>query len=196
MLSNYHAHSNYTSDAQCTIEQHCKAAVEQGLDEICFTQHLYYPVIPELGENYDCPDSVTILPNDVSRYFEDVENARLAFPGLKIKIGFEADYIEGREERLQKFLESKQLDFVLGSVHFIQTRGDLYTIENVRRMVSETSSVDFVRRYFEKVLKSVECGIFDSISHASLFSYSFDKLGISSPPFESYPISLMKLEKK
>ena len=54
------------------------------------------------------------------RYLEELEQARRAVPGVRILCGVEADYVEGAEEHMEKFLSSHPFDLVLMSVHFVR----------------------------------------------------------------------------
>ena len=39
-MIDYHVHTNYSADASATVTEQLEAAVERGLSEICFTDHV------------------------------------------------------------------------------------------------------------------------------------------------------------
>ena len=41
MLFDYHMHSNFSADSTTSMEQQIIQAETRGLDEICFTEHMY-----------------------------------------------------------------------------------------------------------------------------------------------------------
>ena len=40
MLMDYHIHSNYSADGEMTLSEACLRAIELGIDEIAFTDHI------------------------------------------------------------------------------------------------------------------------------------------------------------
>lgn len=42
MLADYHVHTEFSDDSDCTMKQIVEAAIDLGLNEICFTDHVDY----------------------------------------------------------------------------------------------------------------------------------------------------------
>src|SRR5208282_5752079 len=96
---------------------YARAAHRRGLTEICFTPHIPMPGFrPGFWDN-----RIRMDLEEFPRYLEEMEQARRAVPGVRILCGVEADYVEGTEEFVEKFLASHPFDLVLMSVHFVRT---------------------------------------------------------------------------
>ena len=84
-----------------------------------------------------------------------------------LRLGFEADFVAGREDRLASLLEGYEWDYVVGSVQFL---GD-YSVDvddetDVWR--HETSPERVWKRYFETLAESALTGLYDIIAHPDL----------------------------
>ena len=44
MLADYHVHSYFSEDTDCPMEKEIRKAIETGLDELCFTEHVDYGI--------------------------------------------------------------------------------------------------------------------------------------------------------
>lgn len=89
-----------------------------------------------------------------------------------LKLGIEADFVPGRENRLAELLEARDWDYVIGSVHFLADRG-------VDAQYSETGtnwdvwdgagSADEVwTRYFQTLAECARSGLYDVLAHPDL----------------------------
>ena len=79
MLIDYHVHPDYSTDAQGTIDEYCRKALEIGLDEICFTTH--YEPDPYIKDTIDGHALVKgkLVPMDsnwLDYYVADIERAK------------------------------------------------------------------------------------------------------------------------
>src|SRR5205085_1145967 len=135
-------------DGRATIRDHCRRAVEIGLDEIGFTEH----------KDFDPADPAVDF-FDYRAYAEDIDAARAEFGGqLVIRMGVEVDYQRWFEAEIASYIEAHAFDFVLGSVHYIasemlMTPGYLATRSKARAY----------RDYFQAVRESVESGLMDIV---------------------------------
>jgi len=119
VIVDYHMHLR---DAQGDID-HTRAGVEpfvetarrRGIDEIGFTEHVYY--FQQTREIWDLPYQVERCRFDLDAYCDAVLDAKRA--GLPVKLGLEVDYVGERQERLMELLAPYPWDFLLGSVHWI-----------------------------------------------------------------------------
>ncbi|WP_026912856.1 histidinol-phosphatase [Patulibacter minatonensis] len=89
-----------------------------------------------------------------------------------LKLGIEADFIPGREDRMAELLGARDWDYVIGSVHFLADRG-------VDAEYSETgtnwdvwdgarSADDVWRKYFETLAECARSGLYDILAHPDL----------------------------
>ncbi|MGE5391939.1 MAG: histidinol-phosphatase HisJ family protein [Deltaproteobacteria bacterium] len=85
---------------------------------------------------------------------------------LLIRRGLEVDYIPGREDAIKDMLKGKNLDYVIGSVHFINGWG----FDNPEhRSLFDSKDIDEVyQEYFDLVEQAAKTGIFDIIGHIDL----------------------------
>src|SRR5699024_6710133 len=79
MLFDYHLHSDFSADCSITTEQMVQGAIEKGLKEICFTEHI----------DYEYPDKDFIFEFDMNQYEKEIEDIKVTFHILiLIKKGF------------------------------------------------------------------------------------------------------------
>ena len=50
MLADYHVHSEFSGDSVFPVPDVFALAVERGIDEICFTDHVDYGIKPDFDE--------------------------------------------------------------------------------------------------------------------------------------------------
>src|SRR5690349_20011294 len=111
MLTSYHNHTNW-SDGTPTIAEQLRAAVDAGLDEVGISDH--YVLTPN-------PELVTwSMPIDkLGKYVEELQREARKVPGIKVRVGVEADYFPETVDELRQTLAQFPFDYVIGSVHFV-----------------------------------------------------------------------------
>jgi histidinol-phosphatase (PHP family) len=127
-----------------------------------FSDHLYLYWLP-LAER---DPELAMGEAELDEYVEDVLRLRRSNPDLTIRLAIEADYIEGYQDELREILTRYPWDYVLGSVHFIDTWG----FDDSRYLATyDEWDVDALyERYFELVMAAAESGLFDSMAHPDL----------------------------
>lgn len=155
-LVDCHVHSSCSVDSSAEMEELCRRAVELGLSEICFTEHVDFDPA-EVNTGYFRYES----------YRERIRESRGRFGAhLKIGAGVEIDYNRRFESDIADFLRGKTFDFVLGSVHYLNGFN-----------VSEPRASDYFEgrdreiaygRYFDEVEHCVRSGMFDALGHLDL----------------------------
>ena len=87
--TDYHTHSTY-SDGRTLPEDYIDPAIAAGLKEIGFSDHLtLFKDLEEWNMN----------PVNISKYISNLETLRDKVRNIKIKIGFEVDYISRKRSR-------------------------------------------------------------------------------------------------
>lgn len=153
-MFDYHMHSRVSFDGHDTGEAMAKAALSAGLKEICFTDHLDYDPLGQMGK----------LDFDTAAY--NAEYDHLEIPGLKIRRGAEFGMDIHNVEQFQKDLLRRPFDFVLGSIHFVDDL-DVY----FEPYWSGKSIFQAERRYLEATLESVKLhNDFDVLAHLTYIS--------------------------
>ncbi len=146
----YQVHSTLSHDGRATIREQCLRALKLGLDEIGFTEH----------KDFD-PRDPAVDFFDYDAYRREIERAREEFGGrLVIRMGVEIDYQRWFEERIRAYLEDRSFDYVLGSVHYVDSVM-LMSPEYIRGRTAEQA----YRLYFRAVQESVDSGLFDVLGH-------------------------------
>ncbi|MEN6372267.1 MAG: histidinol-phosphatase [Armatimonadota bacterium] len=153
-MIDYHVHSTYSGDSPTKLRDMCAKAVEIGIDEIVFTEHLDYT-----------PTDISYGCLVYSKWMDEIAAAREEFSGrLTILSGVEVDYQEKYLPEIEDFLGSHELDFVLVSAHYVH--GIL--LEEHEKYFPGKSEREAYLPYFEAALAAVETGFFDSLAHMDL----------------------------
>jgi histidinol-phosphatase (PHP family) len=119
MIVDYHLHlRNERGEIDHTakaVERFLQVAVTRGVDEIAFTEHVYY--FAQTTEVWDVPYQLELCRFDLDTYCGAVVEAKNR--GLPVKLGLEVDYVGERQDRLSELLAPYPWDFLLGSVHWL-----------------------------------------------------------------------------
>lgn len=148
-MFDFHIHSRVSFDGHDTGEALALAAKNAGLKEICFTDHLDYDPLEQMG----------ILAFDTEVY--NAEYDRLDIPGLKIRRGMEFGMTADNIAQFKADLQRRPFDFVLGSIHFVDDL-DVYFPE----FWAGKTVFQAERRYLEATLECVQIhSDFDVLAH-------------------------------
>ncbi|MGE5541775.1 MAG: histidinol-phosphatase HisJ family protein [Bacillota bacterium] len=158
VLCDYHMHLEHGPMEMGWLGQFTKAAAQNGVDEIGISEHMFRfressPVWPSWWRmRADCC---------LTEYIRLIEQA--GSMGVPVRLGIEAEYLEGYEDRIRRFLREAPWDYVIGSVHFIGEWG----FDDVNGMDEWNSRDvdDAYRRYFDLLGMAIESGMFDAIAH-------------------------------
>jgi histidinol-phosphatase (PHP family) len=165
VLTDYHLHLrpddlDATPDRYFTpanVERYAEAAAAAGIDELGVSEHIY-----RFGDAlalWDHPFWREYARDDLGAYCEFVRETPL-------RLGIEADFVPGREDATANLLEAHDLDYVVGSVHFVGERAVDHPGYDVW---DQTGDPDRVwRRYFELVAEAARSGMFDILAHPDL----------------------------
>ena len=148
-MFDYHMHSRVSFDGHATGEQMALAAKNAGLKEICFTDHLDYDPLEQMG----------VMAFDTGAY--NAEYDHLDIPGLLIRRGMEFGMTVDNRDQFKKDLARRHFDFVLGSVHFADDLDVYFPPYWEGKTVFEAE-----RRYLEATLDCVRLhDDFDVLAH-------------------------------
>lgn len=139
------------------ISRYIEAAEAAGVTDLGCAEHMYR--FTEALNVWRHPFWDEWALDDIDQYCDVVS----ASP---IKLGIEADYILGAEDRIDNLLSPRPFEYVVGSVHFIGDRSldtEEYTVWD------DTSDPDAIwRRYFETLAEAARSGLFDILAHPDL----------------------------
>jgi histidinol-phosphatase (PHP family) len=144
------------------LERYVEKAAERGVDEIGFTEHVYY--FRQTRDLWTLPYYVDRCVHDLDRYCGAVlEGKRRGYP---VKLGLEVDYVPGRERETHDLLEPYPWDFLLGSVHEIE--GHAIDADPGEGLWKYFPVEEVWRRYFIALRGAARSGLFDVLSHPDL----------------------------
>jgi len=151
-LHDYHVHSTYSGDGKASIGAMCARAVELGIAEIAFTEHVDNNPLDQCFGRFD--------PDVFSR---EIDEAREQFgDGLHILKGVEVGEPHLYPNEVEELLTKHTFDLVIGAVHWV---GD--TIISVDAF-SHLDVDALYHRYFDEVLRMAEQSDFDVLVHLDL----------------------------
>jgi len=169
VIVDYHMHLRRPAEGYEEIdhtpeaaEQFVEVARERRVDEIGFTEHVYY--FRQTRDLWTQPHNLERCVHDLDRYCDAVLEARRR--GLPVKLGLEVDYVPGRERELHDVLEPYPWDFLLGSVHEIE--GHAIDNDPGEGLWKHFSTEEVWRRYFIALRGAARSGLFDVLSHPDL----------------------------
>lgn len=142
------------------VEPFIETAARRGVDEIGFTEHVYY--FRQTREIWDLPYQTERCVYDLDAYCDAVAEAKQR--GLPVKLGLEVDYVDTRQSRLTELLAPYPWDFLLGSVH----RLDGLDVNQEPGVWATATVEDVWRRYFAALGELAESGAVDVLAHPDL----------------------------
>lgn len=170
MIPDYHIHTPFCKHAEGRMEEFLEAARQKKMPEICFTDHAPNP------DNYDLKHRMSI--GEFELYEENVRS--ISSSGApSVLLGVEADYYNGCERFLRKWLPRQKLDLVIGSIHYINNWG--FDNPDEREVWDNVDVADTWRKYFELIGRLADTHLFDVIGHFDLpkkFGYTPGKHAI------------------
>jgi histidinol-phosphatase (PHP family) len=162
--TDYHIHSTF-SDGKAAPEDYIDQAFTIGLNEIGFSEHLNLLVEDQKW----CIDL-----SRVPEYISYIRKLKKTACGIKIKTGFEVDYFPGKEKEIYKFIKNLEIDYVMGSVHYMGEK----TVDSGADFYENKDIDELYKNYFGYVNEAVASGLFDIIAHCDLVRiYNFKPSG-------------------
>ena len=164
MIVDYHMHMRdpeervtHTLEA---VERFVETAATRGVDEIGFTEHVYYfrQTRPVWTLEYQTERCVY----DLDAYVDAVLSAKRA--GMPVKLGLEVDYVGDRQDELAALLEPYPWDYLLGSVHWL----DGLAVDQEPGVWAADSVEEVWRRYFAALSDLAASGHVDVLAHPDL----------------------------
>jgi histidinol-phosphatase (PHP family) len=127
-----------------------EAASKAGVDAICFTDHVDFSPIVKWRDYYDYESAIREL--EFTR-----EHAP---PDVRVFGGFEIDFQTKFEREAKEFLNGKQPDFVIGSVHYVADE-----LVMINEYFDGKDEIEAYENYFDEVQHAAQSGLFDVIGH-------------------------------
>ncbi len=158
MLPDYHIHTKLCKHAEGEVSAFWARAVELGLPEICFTDHVPNP------DGYDPANRMRL--DQFPLYRTMIADLARTGSSPVILFGIEADYYDGCERFLQDWLPRQDFDLVLGSVHYINNWG--FDNPDERHVWDAVDVTNTWAAYFELIGKLADTRLADAFGHLDL----------------------------
>jgi histidinol-phosphatase (PHP family) len=166
MLTDYHLHLRLDDlDATAAdhftaanVERYREAAGERGIAELGVSEHVYR--FAQALDVWQHPMWRQYAHDDLDEY------CRFVHEETDLRLGIEADFVAGAEDRIANLLEARPFDYVVGSVHFLRDRSldtDDYSVWSTGR-----SAQEIWREYFRTLGEAARSGLFDILAHPDL----------------------------
>jgi histidinol-phosphatase (PHP family) len=170
VLTDYHVHlrQDEVDDTPArefftpgNAERYREAAADRGIEELGVAEHVYR--FEQALDVWDHEFWRRCALDDLDAYCQFVREE------TDLRLGIEADFVPGREDRMGKLLDGRDWDYVVGSVHFLGETAvdyDRYDVWNTGE------SADRVwRKYFEWLGEAAMSGLFDILAHPDLVKH-------------------------
>jgi len=153
MLLDYHTHT-ILSDGKNTHEEMITQAIKVGLAEYGFSDHVCLKPV----------SNKVVQPNSFELMTKIITRLKAKHQDIEIKYGIEMDYFPYLENKIKKAIDSLPLDYVIGSVHFIdEWIFDLDATGYAYRDINE-----IYETYFDLIQKAARSKLFDIIGHTDI----------------------------
>ncbi len=168
MIVDYHMHLRGPSNGRegevelsvDAVERFVEQAEARGVDEIAFTEHMYY--FRQAEPLLSFPYHRERVAHDLDAYCDAILEAKGR--GLPVKLGLELEWIPGRDEKLAEIMRPYPWDFLLGSVHLV----DGQAVDLEPGLWGQMSVEDVWRRYFAELGDLAASGLADVLAHPDL----------------------------
>ena len=155
MIADYHMHTYYSDDSQYEMEKAVKKAIELGLNEICFTDHVDYGIKLE-HEDYirlnEEERKNRVANVDYTRYFEEIRQLQIKYKDrITIKQGMEFGIQTHTIPAFQTLFDRYDFDFIILSCHQVEDK-EFWT-QDFQKGRSQQA---YNERYYEEILNVIK----------------------------------------
>ena len=169
MLTDYHVHLRPDDPGTAAelyftgsnAERYRETATERGIAELGVAEHIHR--FTQSLEIWQHPWWRKWARDDVDDYCAFVREE------TDLRLGIEADFVAGRESRIAAFLDAREWDFVVGSVHFVRDAAVDLEGPAWEHVWGRGDSADRIwQRYFETLAEAASSGLYDVMAHPDL----------------------------
>jgi histidinol-phosphatase (PHP family) len=166
VLTDYHLHLREDGDDRPpersaftaeNVERYRDAAGNAGIGELGCSEHVYR--FRDALEIWRHPFWEEQARDDLDAYCEFVRTTPL-------RLGLEVDFVPGAEDRIANLIDARDLDYVVGAVHFLGDRAVDHDGYDIWELHGDPDAV--WRRYFETLAGAARSGLFDILAHPDL----------------------------
>ena len=187
MYADYHIHTEFSDDSREPMENQIERAIELGLEEICFTDHVDYGIKKDGeevniewrggdGMSYDVSKMDPLANVNYQEYFGKLLRMKETYKGrIRIRQGLEFGIQSGTIPQYERLWGryGEQLDFALLSIHQVDNK-EFWTQE----FQSGKTQKEYNLAYYQEILK-----VMQQFKHYSVLAHldliiRYDKNGV------------------
>ncbi|PIZ71528.1 hypothetical protein COY07_04785 [Candidatus Peregrinibacteria bacterium CG_4_10_14_0_2_um_filter_43_11] len=193
MLIDYHLHNHFSPDSQTETVELLKRAQDQGMREICITNHAEWFTMENWHGVFELNEAIQRF-SDVE---SEIDHIQPQFFDIPIKLGTELTYSPDDLVAIEQFLGIIDFDFVLGSVHDIDDIIINSHKDEVRYFPGKSEEEAYLP-YFQQLRDLAEWGQCDVIAHFdTIKKYGHKYYGPFEPEkYKRLIISVLEVMKK
>jgi histidinol-phosphatase (PHP family) len=168
VLTDYHVHLRPDDDPEWpaarafsaqNAERYREVAAERGVEELGVAEHIYR--FQQAMTVWQHPFWRERATDDLDSYVEFVSS-----DGTGLKLGIEADFVPGAEDKMANLLDRYDWDYVVGSIHFL--RDQALDVKGEFDIWRSNDPDKVWRRYFRTLGEAARSGMFDILAHPDL----------------------------
>lgn len=157
-MIDYHVHTQLCNHATGTMEEYVQAAIGNGLETICFLDHLTFQ---EAGR------TKAMLPREVPMYVDAARRLGRRYQNrITVRVGMEVDFSPRHVDACRQILNTFDFDVVGSSVHFLD--GEDVVGQRSAWGRGELSADRVYSRYLNLLESMLDYDYYDMICHLDL----------------------------
>ncbi len=158
MRVDYHTHHYRCGHAVGQMSEYIEAAISAGIDEIGLSDHS--PIL-HLGDVDRPLPRITMAKSELPNYMREIAQLRDQYANrITVRLGIESDFIDGLEESYRALWRQYPLDYVIGSVHWLDG-WSIFENDLPEGRSAEAIYADYLRA----TQLAAKSGVYDIIGH-------------------------------
>jgi histidinol-phosphatase (PHP family) len=139
-FADYHIHTIYSSDSEAPVEEVICSAIDKGLNEIAFTDHV------DFDPRYTFTDYEKYIPRMLELREKYKEKISIV---CGVEVGLESEWAND----INRLTSAHPFDFIIGSSHAVRTLDVYY---DQKKFFGDKSKKEAYTIYFEEILKNID----------------------------------------
>ncbi len=124
MFVDYHIHTEFSDDSIYPMEQVVKDAIQKGIDELCFTEHVDYGIKVDWDSGQDIVyrGGEPMANANYPEYAKKIEELRKKYPEITLKMGLEFGIQSHTLPQYEALFKKYPFDFIIASIHQVDNK--------------------------------------------------------------------------
>ena len=157
-MIDYHIHTMLCNHAQGSMESYIRRAINLGMSEICFLDHLTVQ---------ESEKGLSMAPGEIPYYFQAIQLLKQQYKdAISVKAGIEIDFNPAYTDLFEEIVGTFAFDVVASALHF---PGGLNIVSGNSPWRHGKHNTDYMYGlYYEHLEKLLDFNYFDVICHVDL----------------------------